>query len=419
MAAGGTMDEERTPARSGRIRAVATAITVLSTALATMVVGTPPAAAHHVAVAVDIEYTPDEGGYWVLASTGAVYATGTAQAYGDVAPRDGERVASMSPTPTGNGYWIFTDTGRVSAHGDAIHHGDLDGVPLNGPVVGSIPTPSGNGYWMVAGDGGVFAFGDAGFFGSLPGVLGGLPNEPVVGMAPTPSGEGYWMVAADGGIFAFGDAAFHGSVPGVLAPGQELNQPVIGMIPQADGYLMLANDGGIFNFGVSEFHGSLGGQGYTTVVAAAVKTDRSGYLIMRENGKIHAFGSSEVVDTVPLDQGRDHQPDCRTPMGLHPSAFPTAEQLFADIVETTLADCLGRSLSYEGDCGQTTPETPDTYCSLLLISSSSQISHGLFGFGGMPCYLMLHITDGPNRRMTSAGFLEDSLQDSQVPITCS
>ncbi|MDQ1507477.1 MAG: hypothetical protein QOD57_5204 [Actinomycetota bacterium] len=203
--------------------------------------------------AVDLEPTPDYGGYWVVDDIGRVFAFGDASAQpgnADAAAlAPGEKVTSLSATPSGDGYWIFTTKGRVFAKGDATHFGDMSGTPLNRPVLDSIPTPTGNGYYMVSGDGGIFAFGDATFSGSM----GGKPlNAPVQSLVPDPDGSGYWLVAADGGIFAF-DADFHGSMGAT-----SLNKPVTGMVAFGDAYLMVGEDGGIFNFSSRPFYGSLG-----------------------------------------------------------------------------------------------------------------------------------------------------------------
>ena len=204
--------------------------------------------------AVDLEPTPDYGGYWIVDDTGHVFGFGNAKATpGNVdagALRAGEKVTSLSSTPTGAGYWIFTSQGRVFAKGDATHFGDMAGTALNGPVLDSIPTPTGQGYYMVGSDGGIFAFGDAAFAGSM----GGKPlNAPVQSLVPDPDGAGYWLVASDGGIFAF-DADFHGSMGST-----KLNKPVTGMVAFGDAYLMVGEDGGIFNFSDRPFYGSLGG----------------------------------------------------------------------------------------------------------------------------------------------------------------
>ncbi len=117
-------------------------------------------------------------------------------------------VVQIDSTPDGGGYWLVGADGGVFSFGDAAFFGSTGGLHLNAPIVGMAPTADGRGYWEVGADGGIFAFGDAGFFGST----GSLHlNAPIVGMAPTADGAGYWLVGADGGIFAFGDAGFFGS----------------------------------------------------------------------------------------------------------------------------------------------------------------------------------------------------------------
>jgi ribosomal protein L24E len=201
--------------------------------------------------ATAIAATPSGNGYRVVDSRGDVYAFGDAGYVGGSPPlRAGEQVTSLSSTPDGGGYWLFTNAGHAFAYGTARLFGDMAAVRLNGPVLGSVATPSGNGYSMVAADGGIFAFGDARFAGSMGDRH---LNKPVVGMAPNPNGTGYYMVAADGGIFAFGPA-FQGSMGST-----RLNAPVIGMVSYGNGYLMVASDGGIFDFSDRAFRGSLGG----------------------------------------------------------------------------------------------------------------------------------------------------------------
>ena len=214
---------------------------------------------------VDIEPTPSGNGYWILAESGAVHNKGDATWLGSALStlQPGEKAAALSSTPTGQGYWIFTDKGRALALGDAVHHGDMSAVTLNGPVLDSVATPSGHGYWMVASDGGIFSFGDAKFYGSTGDKV---LNKPVMSMAPDPDGVGYWLVASDGGIFAFA-APFYGSMGST-----PLNKPVSGLVQGSNGYLMVAEDGGIFAFGNVPFHGSLGANPPANpVVAVALK----------------------------------------------------------------------------------------------------------------------------------------------------
>ncbi len=202
---------------------------------------------------VHLEPTPSGNGYWILDSRGGVYAFGDASAPGSVVVsqlKPGEKVTSLSATPSAKGYWVFTNRGRAMAFGDATPFGDMSGIPLNGPVLGSVATPSGRGYYMVASDGGVFAFGDAKFRGSMGATK---LNSPVESLVPTADGAGYWLVAGDGGIFAFDSAPFRGSMGAT-----RLNQPVVGMVRYGNGYLMVGADGGVFNFSDRAFAGSLG-----------------------------------------------------------------------------------------------------------------------------------------------------------------
>ncbi len=200
--------------------------------------------------AIDLEPTSTGRGYWIVDDVGDVYTHGDARYFGgNPGLRPFESVTSISSTPTGDGYWLFTSFGRVLAYGNAIFLGDMSSVRLNGPVLDSVPTPSGRGYFMVAADGGIFTFGDATFAGSMGGVV---LNQPVQSLVPDPDGGGYWLVASDGGIFAF-DAQFYGSMGAI-----RLNRPVTGMVGYASGYLMVAEDGGIFSFGDAPFAGSLG-----------------------------------------------------------------------------------------------------------------------------------------------------------------
>jgi hypothetical protein len=200
--------------------------------------------------AVDLEPTPTGRGYWIVNSAGAVYSFGDAGYLGGSPTlRPFERVTAISGTPSGDGYWLFTSLGRVINYGAAQHYGDMSTTRLNGPVLDSVVTPSGHGYYMVASDGGIFTFGDAAFYGSMGNVR---LNQPVQSLVPDPDGRGYWLVASDGGIFAF-ESNFYGSMGAT-----RLNRPVTGMVGFGLGYLMVAEDGGIFTFGEAPFKGSLG-----------------------------------------------------------------------------------------------------------------------------------------------------------------
>ena len=227
-------------------------------------------------------------GYWVVASSGAVYPFGSASNYGSLAGKAlNAPVIGMAPTFDGNGYWLVAGDGGIFNFGNAVFYGSTGAMHLNAPVLGMAPTPTGAGYWLYAGDGGIFNFGDAAFYGSTGAMH---LNQPVVGMAATPSGHGYWLVASDGGIFNFGDAGFYGSTGSI-----HLNRPIVGMVPTADGkgYWLVGRDGGIFNFGDAGYIGSLPGEGISdTITGVSPTADGGGYLMSSAVGRVYTFGDA-------------------------------------------------------------------------------------------------------------------------------
>ena len=97
-------------------------------------------------------------------------------------------IVGMAATPDDGGYWLLASDGGIFAFGDRLLYGSTGGMHLNAPIVSMTPTPDGGGYWLVGSDGGIFSFGDAGFYGST----GGMPlDKPIVGMASTIDGKGY------------------------------------------------------------------------------------------------------------------------------------------------------------------------------------------------------------------------------------
>ncbi|HET7489831.1 MAG TPA: M23 family metallopeptidase [Acidimicrobiales bacterium] len=113
-------------------------------------------------------------------------------------------------------------------------------------------------------------------------------NPPAVPSAK--GGTGYWVLGADGGVFGFGAAAFHGSTGNL-----KLSQPVVGMAatPTGEGYWLVARDGGIFAFGDAGFFGSTGAIRLNRPIVgmAATPTGR-GYWLVASDGGIFAFGDA-------------------------------------------------------------------------------------------------------------------------------
>jgi hypothetical protein len=148
-------------------------------------------------------------------------------------------IVRMAAVQGGGGYWTVASSGAVRTGGNAGFYGSATSIHLSEPIVGMAPTHDDAGYWLAASDGGVFAYGDAAFHGSTGGAS---LNAPIVGMAATGYGNGYWLVAVDGGIFAYGDAVFYGS-----QGGRALHRPIVRKAGTTTGYWLVASDGGVFS----------------------------------------------------------------------------------------------------------------------------------------------------------------------------
>jgi hypothetical protein len=223
------------------------------------------AATDAVSSSTHLASTPSRNGYWIVNDHGQVYAFGDAHWLGNADRRTwanplgviNENVVGIESTATGNGYWLFTAKGRVVRFGDAVHYGDAYPGGLGGRIVAGVATPSRHGYYLVGSDGGVFAYGDATFRGSTGNRR---INSPIIGMAVSPAGDGYWLVASDGGVFAFG-ARFAGSLGG-----SSLLRPIVGGAALGTGYVLVDDGGAAFNFSNRPFFGSVPPGALTTSI---------------------------------------------------------------------------------------------------------------------------------------------------------
>jgi hypothetical protein len=165
--------------------------------------------------------TARAGGYWLVGSDGGVYAF-DAPFEGSL-PGIGQHVSDivgMAATPDDRGYDLTLSNGAVSAFGDARYFGGANTEPhLNASIVGIAVDPATGGYWLAGADGGVYAFG-APFEGSAADTH---LNQPVIAIGARSDGSRYDLAAADGGVFIY-QGAFLGSLSG-----RRLNAPVVGM----------------------------------------------------------------------------------------------------------------------------------------------------------------------------------------------
>jgi hypothetical protein len=194
----------------------------------------PPA----VAVAEETVSNGSEG-YLTVTAKGIVTASG-AEFYGSITTPLNQPIVGIAVTPDNQGYWLVASDGGVFAFGDAQYYGGMGGKHLNQPIVGMAADDATGGYWLVAADGGIFSF-NAPFYGSTGNIV---LNKPIIGMEAAPNGSGYRFVASDGGVFCF-NLPFVGSL-GANPPAS----PIEGLAPSGtNGYWLVEHDGTVQAFG--------------------------------------------------------------------------------------------------------------------------------------------------------------------------
>jgi hypothetical protein len=207
------------------------------TSIPTSTSASPP---HVVGIAEETAGNGEEG-YLLVNQAGGVYATG-ALFYGSINGPLNAPIVGIAVTPDDQGYWMVASDGGVFAFGDAKYYGGMGGKHLNEPIVGMAVDDATGGYWLVASDGGVFSF-NAPFYGSTGAIT---LNKPIVGMEAAPDGSGYRFVASDGGVFCF-NLPFEGSLGG-----DPPSSPVVGMAASGtDGYWLVEHNGVSQAFGAA------------------------------------------------------------------------------------------------------------------------------------------------------------------------
>jgi hypothetical protein len=223
---------------------------------------------------VGIVPTANHGGYWLDASDGGVFSYGDTQFYGSIPGLGlhpaGSRlpnslnapIVGMVPSHDDGGYFMVASDGGVFAFGDAYFAGSCPGIGgCSGSAVAVMPDHSGSGYWLVTSTGNVYTFGDAPYFGA-PG------QGTVTSAVATPDGLGYWIVLADGQVYAYGDAVADGS-PSAGDFGGLNAATAIFSTSDGAGYWVSSALGSVYNFGDAPNDGGMASTHLNGAIIAA------------------------------------------------------------------------------------------------------------------------------------------------------
>ena len=218
--------------------------------------------------------TADHGGYWLDASDGGIFAYGDTQFYGSL-PGLGLHpagsglpnslnapIVGMVPSIDDGGYFMVASDGGVFAFGDAHFAGSCPGIGgCSGAAVAVMPDASGNGYWLVTSTGNIYTFGDAPYFGA-PG------HGTVTSAVPTPDGLGYLVLLSNGQVFHYGDAAAAGSPPATDFNAFDQATSIFSTSSGA-GYWVSSGLGAVYNFGDAPNDGGMSGTHLNGPIIAA------------------------------------------------------------------------------------------------------------------------------------------------------
>ena len=223
---------------------------------------------------VGIVPTADRGGYWLDASDGGVFAYGDTQFYGSIPglglhPAGSGQpnslnapIVGMVPSIDDGGYFMVASDGGVFAFGDAHFAGSCPGIGgCSGSAVAVMPDASGNGYWLVTSTGSIYTFGDAPYFGA-PG------HGTVTSAVATPDGKGYWILLSDGEVFGYGAGVDFGA-PSSSSFNVLDAATAIFSTSDGSGYWVSSALGQVFNYGDAPNDGGMTGTHLNGAIIAA------------------------------------------------------------------------------------------------------------------------------------------------------
>jgi hypothetical protein len=218
---------------------------------------------------------PPEG-YWMITSTGGVYAF-RVPFKGALAHLPPSPIVNLAETPSGNGYWLATAAGGIYGFG-AKYEGGLSKTPVS-PIVAIAADPASPGYWLFGSGGQVYAFGVGTKYYGGPKVT----SSPVVAAGAAPDGLGYWVVLANGSVYGFGPGAKYQG--GVVDP----PAPIVAMAPdvRTGGYWLVTETGHVYAFN-APYDGSATGQHATSI---SEDPGTNGYWVALANGGVYSFSA--------------------------------------------------------------------------------------------------------------------------------
>ena len=240
------------------------------------------------------------GGFWIQIDDGVLHETiaiDGAPQYESV-PYPG----SIAAIPGTNAYWVVTTTGFIYARGGAPelcggYLGNCSGFDGNTDrITGAAASPNGDGFWAVDKFRHVWTAGNVISYGDVTG-----DDQTASGIVATPSGRGYYIVMSDGGVFCFGDAVFYGSTGGQRPGGHDVTGLSLSydLRGNVNGYWLVADDGGVFSYGDAPFLGSTGGDdGGSFVTSIVTRPNKRSYAWAHANGRV---GLSTIIPTTKIE----------------------------------------------------------------------------------------------------------------------
>ena len=223
------------------------------------------------------------GSYWLYTAYGNVYHSSGAGWYGSpYASRVGtSSIVGMASTANGRGYWLVASSGRVYAYGDAAA---LPALAHAHPIKGIVADPSG-GYWLYTAYGNVYYSSGAGWYGSP--YASRVATSSIVGMASTANGRGYWLVASSGRVYAYGDAA--------ALPALAHAHPIKGIVADpSGGYWLYTAYGNVYYSSGAGWYGSpyASRVGTSSIVGMASTANGKGYWLVDSAGNVYPYGDA-------------------------------------------------------------------------------------------------------------------------------